>query len=146
MPALTPFCLALPHTALAHTQKHQLLELVREEVKGCTDVPRLHAAAGVLCQLAGGAEPVRSAALRSALILLANRYPKVGRGGWLLQRPLGRPCKEGFALPVLPRVPRACVPGLWPSPAAVRHSFPPPSLSSLLRCGATLRSSSTPCC
>lgn len=57
-----------------------MLELVREEVKGCTDVPRLHAAAGVLCQLAGGTEPVRSGALRSALILLANRYPKVG--GW----------------------------------------------------------------
>ena len=60
---------------------------MREEAKGCADVPRLHAAAGVLCQLAGGAEPVRGAALRSAAIMLANRYPKVGGcgpvAGWL---------------------------------------------------------------
>lgn len=83
----------------------QLLELVQGEVKGCTDVQRLHAAAGVLCQLAGLEEPVRSAALRSALILLANRYPKVqwdtwGRGrsgrwrprGCLLRSPWPRPC------------------------------------------------------
>lgn len=62
------------HTAL------QLLELVQQDMRGCTDVSRLHAAAGVLCQLAGLAEPVRSGALRSALILLANRYPKVGLG------------------------------------------------------------------
>ena len=49
-------------------------------------MPRLHAAAGVLCQLAGGEEPVRGGALRSALLLLGNRYPKVGGwglgGGW----------------------------------------------------------------
>lgn len=58
----------------------QLLELVREEVKGCTDVPRLHAAAGVLCQLASLEEPVRSGALRAALGMLGNRYPKVREG------------------------------------------------------------------
>ncbi|KAL4443777.1 hypothetical protein ABPG75_011514 [Micractinium tetrahymenae] len=57
----------------------QLLKVVQEEVWGCSDVPRLHAAAGVLCQLAGLAEPVCSGALRSALLLLGNRYPKVRR-------------------------------------------------------------------
>ncbi len=72
--------LSTPSFPCPYTTAQQLLELVREEIKGCTDVPRLHAAAGVLCQLAGGTEPVRSAALRSALILLANRYPKVGLG------------------------------------------------------------------
>lgn len=81
LPAAVLPCV-LTHFSNRNTQtpsRLQLLELVREEVKGCTDVPRLHAAAGVLCQLAGGTEPVRSGALRSALILLANRYPKVGR-------------------------------------------------------------------
>lgn len=48
-------------------------------MRGCTDVPRLHAAAGVLCQVASLAEPVRSGALCSALLLLGNRYPKVRR-------------------------------------------------------------------
>ncbi|KAL4422042.1 hypothetical protein ABPG77_004858 [Micractinium sp. CCAP 211/92] len=61
------------------TFPEQLLELVRDEVRGCTDVPRLHAAAGVLCQVASLAEPVRSGALCSALLLLGNRYPKVRR-------------------------------------------------------------------
>jgi hypothetical protein len=58
---------------------------VKEEVRGCSDVPRLHAVAGVLCQLAGQEEPVRSGALHAALLLLGNRYPKVGMsraGGW----------------------------------------------------------------
>ena len=83
-PLLLTADLLLSRTALRDLQPpasafpQQLLELVREEGKGCTDVPRLHAAAGVLCQLAGLEEPVRSGALRSALIMLANRYPKVG--------------------------------------------------------------------
>lgn len=83
-PLLLTADLLLSRTALRDLQPpasafpEQLLELVREEAKGCTDVPRLHAAAGVLCQLAGLEEPVRSGALRSALIMLANRYPKVG--------------------------------------------------------------------
>jgi hypothetical protein len=57
----------------------QLLELVKEAVRGCTDVPRLHAAAAVLCQLATLEEPVRGGSLRAALLMLGNRYPKVGR-------------------------------------------------------------------
>lgn len=58
----------------------RLLACVRGEVRGCTDVPRLHLAACVLCQVAELPQPVKGAALASAIGLLANRYPKVG--GW----------------------------------------------------------------
>ena len=57
----------------------QLLAAVQGEVRGCGDVPRLHAAAGVLCQLAAGPEPLRGDALRAATALLGSRYPKVSR-------------------------------------------------------------------
>lgn len=129
LPGMAPAC-TLPHiSARLHTLP-QLLELVREEVKGCTDVPRLHAAAGVFCQLAGGAEPVRSAALRCAALMLANRYPKVrarvwAGAGWRLRRATVR----------APHPARAHV-------SAHCHLLPPLSC----RCGGTLRSSCTPLC
>ncbi|KAL4858426.1 Tubulin-folding cofactor D [Chlorella vulgaris] len=84
-PLLLVADLLLSRTALRDLQPPgssfpgQLLELVREEIKGCSDVQRLHAAAGVLCQLASLEEPVRGDALRAALLLLGNRYPKVRR-------------------------------------------------------------------
>lgn len=56
----------------------RLLACVRGEVRGCTDIARLHLAAGVLCQLADLPQPLKGAALGSALGLLGNRYPKVG--------------------------------------------------------------------
>ena len=56
----------------------QLLSAVREAVRGCTDIPRLQAGVAVLCQLASSAgSAVGREALRAALLLLANRYPKV---------------------------------------------------------------------
>jgi hypothetical protein len=60
----------------------QLLTTVNSAVVGCTDVPRLHAAAAVLCQLVDMPPPVRQGALAGALSLLGNRYPKV-RVAWL---------------------------------------------------------------
>lgn len=112
-----------------------MLELVREEVRGCTDVPRLHAAAGVLCQLAGGTEPVRSGALRSALILLANRYPKVGVcrcWAWHERRRLMHALLRPVSICSTLHVTRG--PILFPA----APSFPN-------RCAATPRSSCTPC-
>ncbi len=65
----------------------KVLHLTLAEIAGCRDVPRLHAAAGTLCALAassGGdgakeSREVQQEALRGALGLLGNRYPKVRR-------------------------------------------------------------------
>eukprot|EP00887_Chlorella_sp_A99_P001994 scaffold18.g1994.t1 len=57
----------------------QLLSAVREAVRGCTDIPRLQAGIAVLCQLAGAGGAVGRDSLRTVLLLLANRYPKVRR-------------------------------------------------------------------
>lgn len=58
----------------------RLLAASAAEAAGCADVARLHAAAAVLCQLAGGAAgEVRAPALAAALGLLGSRYPKVRR-------------------------------------------------------------------
>jgi hypothetical protein len=71
----------------------KVLQLTLDEISGCKDVPRLHAAAGTLCALAAAASAssspgssgseavlgVQKEALAGALGLLGNRYPKVRR-------------------------------------------------------------------
>lgn len=59
----------------------RLLAAVRNTLRGCTDIPRLHAGVGVFCQLASsaGGDGVSREALCAVLLLLANRYPKVRR-------------------------------------------------------------------
>ena len=54
-----------------------LLLCVKEEVKGCRDIPRLQFAAAVLCHITVFRGPTREAALRAVLGLLQNRFPKV---------------------------------------------------------------------
>ncbi|CAL8461606.1 g1137 [Coccomyxa elongata] len=55
----------------------ELLELVKEEARGCRDVPSLTWAATSLCHLAGAPAPACFGALHALLTLLVNRYPKV---------------------------------------------------------------------
>eukprot|EP00873_Tetraselmis_striata_P016212 jgi/Tetstr1/436476/TSEL_025304.t1 len=65
---------AMPEADAALTD---LLALVKEEIRGCSDVPRLFACATVLCHLLAGGKEVRAAGLRAALGLLIHRVPKV---------------------------------------------------------------------
>lgn len=55
----------------------EILELTKGESRKCGDIPRLFAAATLLCHLVACEEPVRSSALQAVLTLLINRYPKV---------------------------------------------------------------------
>ena len=54
-----------------------LLDSAREEIRGCTDIPRLQAAGALLCHLSVLGEPVRSGSFKAVLSLLGNRYPRV---------------------------------------------------------------------
>jgi tubulin-specific chaperone D len=58
----------------------QLLRFVTGEIQGCTDVFRLHAAAGALCQLAGAScGDIQRESLSAIVTLFGNRFPKVRR-------------------------------------------------------------------
>lgn len=58
----------------------RLLFFLRAEISGCTDIQRLHAAAGVLSQLAlVTVGPIQKDILTATLSLIGNRYPKVRR-------------------------------------------------------------------
>lgn len=55
----------------------RLVEMVRGEVRGCKDVPRICSAANVACCLIGSPPPSHERAVHLLASLLANRYPKV---------------------------------------------------------------------
>uniref|UniRef100_A0A061RN78 Tubulin-specific chaperone D n=1 Tax=Tetraselmis sp. GSL018 TaxID=582737 RepID=A0A061RN78_9CHLO len=55
----------------------EMLEMTRNEARGCADVSRLLACTTTICQLVGAGGAVREAALPAALALLINRFPKV---------------------------------------------------------------------
>jgi hypothetical protein len=63
--------------AAAFAATEELLECVRQEVRGCKDIPRLQAAGSLLCHLSVLGEPTRSGAFKAILSLLGNRYPRV---------------------------------------------------------------------
>ena len=50
---------------------------MRQEVRGCKDIPRLQSAGALLCHLSVLGEPTRSGAFKAVLSLLGNRYPRV---------------------------------------------------------------------
>ena len=63
--------------AAAFAAAEELLECVRQEVRGCKDIPRLQSAGALLCHLSVLGEPTRSGAFKAVLSLLGNRYPRV---------------------------------------------------------------------
>jgi hypothetical protein len=53
-----------------------VLQLLKQELRGCSDVPKLLEGAALMAQLACIAE-CSAAAIQSVMVLLVNRFPKV---------------------------------------------------------------------
>jgi hypothetical protein len=60
-----------------HNFAHRLLQAVRTEINKTTDIGKLRLGIELLILLLGFDDPVRPAALRSLVMLLGHRYPKV---------------------------------------------------------------------
>lgn len=55
----------------------EILQLAREEGRGCKDVKKLNVIANLLCHLCLTHEPVSSSTLSVYMALLGNRFPRV---------------------------------------------------------------------
>lgn len=64
--------------AAAELRLLALVELAKGEARSCTDVGRLMGAASLLCHAGGCGGALRAGAFAPLMVLLLNRYPKVG--------------------------------------------------------------------
>ncbi|GLC39358.1 hypothetical protein PLESTM_000887300 [Pleodorina starrii] len=68
-----------PSASVSSRFVDHLVEAVRAETRGCSDVARLVDAGSLLCHLVPYAGHCRTSALQGLMVLLSSRYPKVRR-------------------------------------------------------------------